>query len=349
MTAAPWRTTLLPPTASIKDAITSLDQSGLQIVLVAEPNDHLLGTITDGDIRRGLLRGAGLDDPAPEIMQRAPFVVPPSFSREAMVEIMSANKIRQLPVVDMDGRLVSLQLWDDLEAVAKRSTVMVIMAGGKGTRLRPFTEDCPKPMLEVGGKPILEHIMARARDEGIYKFIFAINYLGHMIEDYFGDGSSFDVSIEYLREQQALGTGGALSLLDKVPDEAFLVTNGDVLADVHYGELVDYHNDHRAIATMAVRPYEWRHPYGIVHTDGVAITGFEEKPITRSHVNAGIYVLDPVALGSLESNEPCDMPTLFKRLRAQGRNTIVYPMHEPWMDVGRPDDLANARENFPAP
>lgn len=346
MSVDDWRTTLMPEGGTVKDAIASLDHSGLQIVLVTDPSGRLAGTITDGDIRRGLLRGLGLDVPVSEILHGDPLVVPPSFSREAVLQMMAANRIRQLPVVDGERRVVGLQSWDELEARPERGTTMVVMAGGKGTRLRPYTEACPKPMLEVGGKPMLEHIVTRARDEGIRRFVIAINYLGHMIEDHFGDGAALGVAIDYLREERALGTGGALSLLAEAPGEPFLVANGDVLTDVRYGDLVDYHRDHRAAATMAVRPYEWQHPFGIVHTDGVAISGFEEKPVMRSHVNAGIYVLDPEALDCLETNEPCDMPTLFDRLRAQGRSTIVYPMHEPWMDVGRPDDLASARETY---
>lgn len=343
-----WRSCLLPCGASIGEAVACLDRSGLQIALLVTAQDQLVGTITDGDIRRGLLRGLPLDAPAEEVAQTAPLVVPPSLDTSAVLQMMRANRIHQLPVIDEDRRVVGLQLWDDLDSVRERSNWMVVMAGGKGTRLRPFTEDCPKPMLEVGGKPMLEHIVGRARDEGIRKFILAIGYLGHMIENYFGDGSSLDVEIEYLREQQPLGTGGALSLLRERPTEPLLVTNGDVLTDVKYSEMLDYHRDHRAAATMAVRSYEWQHPFGIVHTDGIAIRGFEEKPVVRNHVNAGIYVLSPTALECLEPDQPCDMPTLFDRLRAAGRHAIVYPMHEPWMDVGRPDDLKNARDAYAA-
>lgn len=343
MNADKWRASLLDQKATIQDAIVSLDRSSLQIVVVVGANDKLIGTVTDGDIRRGLLRGLDLASPVSAIVQRKPFVVPPAIDADSVLDLMQANKIHQLPVVDSDRKVVGLHLWDELQAPAARPNLMVIMAGGKGTRLRPHTENCPKPLLPVGGKPMLEHIIERAHDEGFERFVIAVHYLGHMIEEHFGDGARWGVRIDYSREQQPLGTGGALSLISPRPEEAFIVTNGDVLTDVRYGELLDFHRRHDAAATMAVRSHEWQHPFGVVHTKGVEITGFEEKPVFRSHVNAGIYVLEPKALDMLETGGHCDMPQLFERLQAASRRTIVYPMHEPWLDVGRPDDLENAR------
>lgn len=343
MNAEGWRSTLLDEKATIQDAIVCLDRSGLQIIVVVGAGNRLVGTVTDGDIRRGLLRGLDLASPIGGIVQRKPFVVPPALDAEAVLDLMQANKIHQLPVVDTDRKVVGLHIWDELQAPAARPNLMVIMAGGRGQRMMPHTENCPKPMLPVGGRPMLEHIIARAQDEGFDRFVLAIHYLGHMIEDHFGDGSRFGVRIDYLREEEPLGTGGALSLMPARPAEAFIVTNGDVLTDVRYGELLDFHRRHDAAATMAVRSHEWQHPFGVVHTKGVEITGFEEKPVVRSHVNAGIYVLEPGALDMLETGRHCDMPQLFERLQAAQQRTIVYPMHEPWLDVGRPDDLENAR------
>jgi NDP-sugar pyrophosphorylase family protein len=248
--------------------------------------------------------------------------------------------------VDENRCVVGLHLWDELIVPSSRETVMVIMAGGLGTRLRPYTETCPKPLLPVGGKPMMEHIIERARSEGFRRFVVAVRYLGHMIEDYFGDGSQWDVQIDYLREEAPLGTAGAISLLNPRPSEPFLISNGDVLTDVRFGELLEFHRKHMASATMAVRLHEWQHPFGVVTTSGVDITGFEEKPVARSHINAGIYVLAPESLDLLTTGEPCDMPVLFTRLQKQGARTIVYPMHEPWLDVGRPPDLADAQRDF---
>ena len=189
---------------------------------------------------------------------------------------------------------------------------------------------------------MLQHIIERAKQEGFTRFVLAVHYLGHMIEEYFGNGERFNVQIEYLREQSPLGTAGALGLLHPQPDLPFVVTNGDVLTEIHYGELLDFHVRHHAAATMAVRVHEWQHPFGVVQTNGVDIVGFDEKPVHRSHVNAGVYALDPEVLRFLEADVHCDMPTLFERLQVSAKRTVAYPMHEPWMDVGRPDDLAAA-------
>jgi dTDP-glucose pyrophosphorylase len=339
-----WRSALLPEGSTLKDAIGCLDRSGMQVAIIVTPEDRLVGTLTDGDIRRGLLRGLDLSSPVAGIIHRDPIVVPPQWGRDTVLQLMQANKIHQLPVVDEHRLVVGLHLWDKLLAPSKLPNSMVIMAGGRGQRLMPHTENCPKPMLPVGGKPMLEHIIKRAAAEGFHHFILSVHYLGHMIEEHFGTGRAWNVEIEYLREERPLGTAGALSLLARPPEAPFLVTNGDVLTDIRYGELLDFHRHHRAAATMAVRQHEWQHPFGVVKTQGVEIVGFEEKPVLRSHINAGVYVLDPAALGRLEAGKPCDMPMLFERLQQDEQRVIAYPMHEPWLDVGRPDDLKRARD-----
>ena len=338
-----WRKALLPAECTVRDAIRNLDESALQIALVVSDAGMLIGTVTDGDIRRGLLRGLDLGSSIETIIHRDPLVVPPQLGRDAVFQLMKANTLRQLPVVDSERRVAGLHLWDELMVRGVRSNLMVIMAGGQGSRLRPHTENCPKPLLPVGGKPMLEHIIERARAEGFEHFALAIYYLGHMIEEYFGDGSRWNVKIEYLREQSPLGTAGALSLLQPPPSSPILVSNGDVLTNIRYGELLDFHTVHGATATMAVRLHEWQHPFGVVRTNGVDIVGFEEKPVTRNHINAGIYVLDPRALEALPADTRCDMPTLFSRLQQRSARTIVYPMHEPWLDVGRIDDYTSAQ------
>lgn len=336
-----WRKVVLTPGASIKQAITKLNDTGLQIVLVLDGSDTLLGTLTDGDIRRGLLKGLTLDDAIDSAMRSNSLVVPPEMGRDMVLQLMQANRLRQLPIVDAGHKVVGLHLWDEISVPTFHNSV-VIMAGGLGTRLRPHTESCPKPMLPVAGKPMLEYIIERAKLEGFAHFIIAVQYLGHMIEDYFGNGENFGVHIEYVRETTPLGTAGALSLLAPRPKLPFIVTNGDVLSDIRYGELLDFHARHAAIATMAVRLHEWQHPFGVVQTRGVDIVGFEEKPIARTHINAGIYALSPEALDNMVANSRCDMPTFFELLQAEGKRTVAYPMHEPWLDVGRPDDLNRA-------
>jgi dTDP-glucose pyrophosphorylase len=337
-----WRSVVLPLNSTIKEAIAKLNETGLQILLVLDKNDVLLGTVTDGDIRRGLLRELGLNEPIENVMRSNALVVPPDMSREMVIQLMHANRLHQMPVVDLNHKVVGLHFWDEITSLAERPNLMVIMAGGLGTRLRPQTETCPKPMLPVAGKPILEHIIERAKTEGFNRFIISVQYLGHMIEKYFGYGERFGIQIDYLREIVPLGTAGALGLLNPRPDQPFVVTNGDVLSDIKYGELLDFHLRHDALATMAVRLHEWQHPFGVVHIQGVDIVGFDEKPISRTHINAGIYALSPEALNSMLANGHCDMPTLFEQLQAEGKRTVAYPMHEPWLDVGRPDDLNRA-------
>ena len=341
-----WRKALLPANATLQQAIRSLDEIGLQIVLVVSADGTLLGTLTDGDIRRGLLRDLDLNSSIDAIIYREPLVVPPQLDLDTVLQLMQTNKIHQLPVVDEDQRVVGLHLRDELMVPRQRPNLMVIMVGGQGTRLRPHTESCPKPLLQIGGKPILEHIIERARAEGFQHFVLAIHYLGYMIEDYFGDGSRWQVKIDYLREESPLGTAGAISLLNPRPEAPFLVSNGDVLTNIRYGELLNFHCRHSASATMAVGQYELQHPFGVVRTKGVDIIGFEEKPIVRTHINAGIYVLEPAALDTLSIGEHCDMPTLFSRLQERDARTIVYPMHEPWLDVGSVEDYTSAQENM---
>ncbi len=338
-----FRQSLLSYPATIQQAVECIDQAGVQIAVVVDARQRLIGTVTDGDVRRGLLRGLTLASSADEIIQRDPFVLPASMDRQAVVGLMQANRIHQIPVVDEDRRVIGLHVLDELTQPVRQPGRMVIMAGGKGTRLRPYTESCPKPMLPVAGRPMLEHIIEHARADGFERFTISLFYLGEMIREHFGDGSRWNVAIDYVEESTPLGTGGALSLLDPPPDAPFIVTNGDVLTDVRYSDILAYHQSHGAEATMAVRSHEWQHPFGVVHTDGVEIAGFDEKPVLRTHINAGIYVLGPAALTHLESCEHCDMPRLFERLQASHMRTIVYPMHEPWLDVGRPDDLERAR------
>lgn len=341
-----WQTAILPLGSTIQQAIFSLETSSTQIVLVVSEGNKLVGTLTDGDIRRAFLKGLKLDNAIDDVIHTSPLAVPPEMSRDLVLQLMQINKIHQLPIVDQEGSVVGLHVWDFMFAPKAIANMMLIMAGGKGTRLRPHTENCPKPMLEVVGKPMLQHIIEKAKGDGFQNFVISLNYLGHMIEEHFGDGSKYGVRIDYLREDAPLGTAGCLSLLPNIPDLPFIVTNGDVLTDIQYNEFLDYHSRHGASATMAVRQYEMQNQFGVVQTKGVEIEGFEEKPVYRSHVNAGIYVLEPRVLKHLEHQQHCDMPTLFGRIKENLGKTIVYPMHEPWLDVGRPEDLIKANSEL---
>ena len=341
-----WKSTVVNPGATFQEAINSLEYSGLQIVLLVSGDSKLIGTLTDGDIRRAFLKGLTLDSSVDSVVNRNPLVVPPEIGRDLVFHLMKANKVHQLPVVDREGSVIGLHVWDAVISPTALPNPMVIMAGGRGTRLRPHTENCPKPMLEIGGKPMLEHIIERAQADGFSHFIIALHYLGHMIEEHFSDGSKFGAKIEYLREESPLGTAGSLSLLKSRPRIPFIVTNGDVMTDIRYSDMLEFHTSHQAVATMAVRQYELQNQFGVVKLRGIEIDGFEEKPIYRSHINAGIYVLSAEVLDALSAGEHCDMPVLFDRVRERGHRTIVFPMHEPWLDVGHPNDLKLANQNI---
>lgn len=341
-----WQKTLLPSTATIKEAIRCLDESAMRIVLVVDAGKRLLGTVSDGDIRRGLLKGLDLMSPISQTIQKTPFVVTPDMERALVLQLMTANKIQQIPVVDEKNRVLGLHLWDEITLPPSRRNIMVIMAGGLGRRLLPLTETCPKPMIQVAGKPMLEHIIERAKNEGFRRFVLAIHYLGKIIESHFGNGERNGVQIEYLKEKVPLGTAGALSLLNRIPDSPFLVTNGDVLADIRYGEMIDFHIKQSAFGTMAVRAHEIKQPFGVVQTKGLEIIDIQEKPINRNYINAGVYALSQNALNLIRKNESLDMTTLFNRMIKNSKKIVAYPIHENWLDIGNPGDLLKAEKKI---
>jgi len=340
-----WRDSLVKIDSSIGDAINSLNRSSTKIVLVVSHDDEFVGTVSDGDIRRGLLKGLNIKSPISDIVHRDAFVAPPELRQELVIGLMQANKVHQIPVVDKHRRVIGLHLWEQISACSNRKNLIVIIAGGKGIRLRPHTDSCPKPLLTVAGKPILEHIIGRARSEGFSNFVIAINYLGNMIEEYFGNGENFGVNIRYIKETAPLGTAGALSLLGENIGLPFIVTNGDIITDVRYGELLDFHISHNSVGSMAVRAHEWQNPFGVVKTSGIDIVELQEKPMIRSYINAGVYALSPSVLNYLMNGVHCDMPSLFDLLRSKSLRTVAYPMHEQWLDVGNPSDLEFANSN----
>ena len=335
-----WMQSILQIDSDIHAAIKNLNESGMQIVLINDKSGKLVGTISDGDIRRGLLDGLELSDRVDKVMRLEPFVVNDSIPKEAAIQLMIANNIRQIPIIDSSQKVIGMHLWEEAAQVTKKDNLIVIMAGGKGTRMKPYTEKCPKPMLKV--------VIMRAKSQGFDKFSISINYLGSMIEDYFQDGAKFDVDINYLKEESALGTAGSLSLLNLGNNNPIIITNGDVLTDINYLDLLDFHNNNKSSGTMAVQLHEMQNPYGVVEMNGVDIVSFKEKPVTRSYINAGVYAISPSSLTLLEKQEFCDMPTLFRRIKNHKERVVAYPMHEHWLDVGRPEDLfkANNRNFF---
>ncbi len=336
------------PTMTIKETLQVLSISALQIVFVVDGENHLLGAVTDGDVRRGILRGEDLSSSVDRIMNMHPITAPQCMERASILRLMKTRRIRQIPLLDEMGCLVGLARLEELLYRPQRDNAVVLMAGGLGTRLRPLTDKTPKPLLKVGTKPILETILESFLDAGFHKFYFAVNYKSQMIEEYFGDGSRFGAEIEYLHENKRMGTAGALYFLPEAPKEPILVMNGDLLTKVDFGELLDYHIEQGVEATMAVREYNYQVPYGVIDFDGEKITGIREKPSYSFFVNAGIYVLSPEAVARVDKEEFFDMPQLFDELVTAGKKTTVFPVREYWLDIGRMDDFQRAQEEYGA-
>lgn len=343
-----WRETLLPRSASILEAIRSLHRTGAQICLVADEDGRLLGTVTDGDIRRGILRAIQLDASVTEVMNREPMLGSPTDSAAHLLEVMKLTQLHQLPIVDDERRVVALRSWSDLlRGEQVRDNWVVLMAGGRGRRLMPMTEDRPKPLLTVGQKPLLESILEGLLSYGFRSFFISVNYKREMVKTHFGDGRRWNCEIRYLEEERHLGTAGSLGLLPGRPTKPIIVMNGDVLTKVNFANLLKFHQEQGAVATMCVREYETTIPFGVVELEGNRIRSLVEKPTTRSFVNAGIYVLDPPILDEIRSGSYLDMTELFNRVIATGRHAAAFPIWEYWIDVGRIDDFERANVEYP--
>ena len=325
----------------VLEAMRLIDQGAAQIALVVDEHQRLTGTLTDGDIRRGLLHGETLEAPVEQLMNRKFRFVRSSEDQTKVLEMMRTEVLRQIPVLDENDRVVQLLLLHELLNPHQLNNSVVIMAGGKGTRLRPHTEDCPKPMLPVGGKPMLKILLEKLISSGFYNFYFSVNYLKEQIIDYFQDGARWGVKITYLEESKPLGTAGSLSLLPRIINEPFLVINGDVMTKLNPVQLLRFHSDHQANATLCARNYSVEVPFGVVKTeaDDVELLNFEEKPTYSHLVNTGIYVIDPALLSLIAPNKFTDMPSLLESAKESGHKVVVCPMHEYWLDVGNPNSL----------
>jgi len=333
------------PDATIRQVLETIDKGNMQIALVVEEN-LFLGTITDGDIRRGFLNGKGLDDSIAGLYNTNPVKGYLSQPKEDLVQLALARGVKQLPMVDDEGRLVGIEMIDDYLRVSEKPNVVVLMAGGLGTRLRPLTVDTPKPMLTVGSKPILETIIENFSRYGFRNFFLSVNYKAEKIRDYFGDGHKQGVTIGYLNEKNRLGTAGALGMLPKEIDSPIIVMNGDLLTNVNFEHLLNYHLLTGADATMCVREYEVQVPYGVVHTEGATIESIVEKPTHQYYVNAGIYVLNPETLETIPPGEFFDMPQLFQNLIEAKQKICSFPIREYWMDIGQPRDFEQANNDY---
>lgn len=341
-----WKKILVSPSDSILRTLEIIDHSAMQIAIVVDENNRLLGTVTDGDIRRGILKGLSLDSAISQVMNTNFSFSRVEDGREKALAIMSNKRLHQLPVIDENGCLVGIQTIDSLMAKRSRENIVLLMAGGLGSRLQPLTVNCPKPLLKVGGKPILESIIESFIEQGFKKFYISINYKGEMIEEYFKNGSDLGVEIDYIREDKRLGTAGALRLLPNKNAHPIIVMNGDILTKVDFRSLLDFHNDQGVDATISIREYQLEVPYGVVSIDKNRLKGIEEKPKERFYINAGLYVLNPEIIEFIPRNSYFDMPELFKRLMREQKETAVYPIREYWMDIGHMDDYEKANGEY---
>jgi len=337
---------LVAPETSILDAVKAIESGALQIALVVDGGRRLVGTVTDGDVRRGLLRGVGMEQPVSQVMNAKPHTVPDRTSRDDVLALMRQLSINQVPVVDAAGRVLRLEWLGRLIQTPSEETWVVLMAGGLGARLRPLTEAVPKPLLPVGGRPLLETTVRNLASQGYRRIFLSVNYMAQQFRDHFGDGSAFGAEIVYLDETKPLGTAGSLSLLPERPKGPMIVMNGDLLTSVNFGQLVSFHREQAAIASMCVREYSFQVPYGVVRTEGTRLLGITEKPHQTYFVNAGIYVVSPEALDLIPADARFDMSQLFDRVIAAGFEAAAFPLREYWVDIGRFDDLERARTQF---
>lgn len=339
-----WSSLLIGPDTQLEAAIATLDSGGARIAIVVDAQRRLLGTLTDGDIRRALLRHQTLSTPVEQVMCRTPTVARPDWTPERMRATMERLLLLQLPVVNAEGVVTGVQTLHDVLSLRQLDHPVFLMAGGFGTRLYPLTKSCPKPMLKIGGKPILELILESFADAGFHRFFISTHYLPQVIHEHFGDGSRWGVSISYIHEDQPLGTGGAVGLLPK--DEIQLpmfVMNGDLLTRVDYKGLLDFHQQQASMATVCVREYTHQIPYGVVQSEGDRVLAIDEKPTQKFFINAGIYLLSPELVRSIEPGVRLDMPGILESAIQREQTVSLFPVHEHWVDIGRMEDFERAQ------
>ena len=339
-----WKKAVLIKNKSLDDVVKNLNSTGLKIALIVDLKGKFVGTITDGDIRRGLLKGFNLNDKIYSIINYKPIFVASLYDKKAALALMKDNYVEHIPVINSIGKITGLFILSGFVASTKKNKnniKVVIMAGGYGKRLLPLTKNKPKPLIEIQGKPMLEQLILRIKKFGFYEFIISINYLGEMIQKYFKRGKILDVNISYIKENKPLGTAGSLHKLKNIKNQDILVTNCDVFSDIDYTSVVEYHKSNLADATMVVRHYEIPNPFDVVETAGKKFVSFETKPSKYENINAGIYVLNAKVLKYLEKDKKIDMPFFFKKLSEKKLNVLVYPIFENWEDLGNLNNIKN--------
>ncbi len=335
----------LSPNATIKQALKTISKGAIKIAIVVDKKNKLLGTLTDGDIRRGFLKGLNINSSIKSIIFKKPTVVRNNYSKEKLLKIALSKKIYQIPIVEKNGKFKGIHILDELIEPKNKSNKVVIMAGGRGMRLRPLTKNIPKPMLKVGNKPILQIIIEKFKKSGYKNFIICVNYKSKIIKDFFGDGSKFGVKIEYIDEKKRMGTAGALSLFKLKPKKPFFVINGDLLTNLDFEKLIDFHHEHNSKATMCISEYNIKSPYGEVKLDVENIITIAEKPVHKFFVNAGVYVLDPSCI-DLVPKKFYDMTSLFKKIIIKKNKVVSFPIGEYWLDIGRFNDYKKANLEY---
>lgn len=339
---------------SIEDAIVVIDSHARGIALVVDEGKRLLGTVTDGDVRRAILSKVDLKAPVSSLLVSSlnspnmePVTAPLGTKREKLLLLMKERSVRQIPILDGTGRVADLITMDELLPDDNISMQAVIMAGGMGTRLHPLTENMPKPMLPVGGRPLMEKIVDQLQQAGVRRVNITTHFKPEKIIEHFGDGRAFGVELNYVKEEQPLGTGGFLGLIGE-PKEPLLVINGDILTDVNFRAMLDYHKDHKADMTVAVRHYEMQVPYGVIDCDGPNVRCLREKPNIGFFVNAGIYLLEPSVYRFIPSGKHFNITDLIQWLLNAGNEVVSFPIREYWLDIGMHSDYAQAQTDFEA-
>lgn len=339
---------LITDTSDVRETIRAIEAGRKGIAVIVDSAGYLKGVATDGDIRRGLLAGVKLKDPVTAIMNCKPTKAETSMSQSTIVELLMQSGLEALPLVNEENFVEEVILLTDLtqgteSGQASGFSSALIMAGGEGRRLLPLTENMPKPLVEVGGMPLIERQVRKVADAGVSRIYIAVNYLAEMIESHLGDGSRFGVEIKYLREKQKLGTAGAISLIQDKLDGPLLLMNGDVFTSINFQYLLDFHQKHEPLMTVAAIDYHVEIPYGVIRTAGAFATGLEEKPSQQFLCNAGIYAISPEAVECVPENQPFNMTDLIEQSMSEDAGVAVFPVHEYWSDIGTHAELDKAR------
>ncbi len=331
--------------ATIEDAISLLEKGKLKIVLIIDENNTLKGVVYDGDIRRALLKGLNLSSRIEKAMVSNYIRATKSTTNNEILKIMKENQISHVPVVNNENNFLGLHVLENpsLEKSFELPNSVLLMAGGRGKRLIPLTDNCPKPMLKINGKPMLEIIIEQCIEAGLRNFYISVYYLSDQIIDYFGNGEKWDIKISYIKETKPLGTAGALSLLPKNINHPLLIMNGDILTKINLLQFFNFHTNNKAEISLSGSEYYYQSPYGVIDVDGINFKSITEKPTFKHFINAGIYIVNPETIKGIDSNEYLDMPDLLNKRLEKKFKVVVYPIYEYWLDIGKVDSLNKAR------